>query len=241
MSANGAGPALELGGVTAAYGRTVVVRDVSLAVPETGIVALLGPNGAGKTTLLRVCAGLLRPTSGSVRIGGIDATSAPAFQRARDGLCLIPEGRGIFPSLTVAENLRLHTPPWSSENRLDRALDAFPVLRDRLKQRAGSLSGGQQQMVALARVYLAQTKVALLDEVSMGLAPLVVDEIFEQLVLMARSGIALLLVEQYVNRALEMADHVYLMNQGTMAFSGPPSQLDEETVVARYLGAELSR
>jgi branched-chain amino acid transport system ATP-binding protein len=241
-TANGssAAPALEIEGVSAGYGRTIVTRDVSLVVPPTGIVALLGSNGAGKTTLLRICAGLMKPRSGRVLLDGEDVTSISPNQRARRGLCLVPEGRGIFPSLTVGENLLLHTPPWIKEDRLDFALDAFPDLRDRLKQTAGRLSGGQQQMVALARVYLAQPRVVLLDEISMGLAPLVVDEIFERLVVMAESGMALLLVEQYVNRALEMADRVYLLSQGNVVFSGAASELDEDTVVARYLGAEIS-
>jgi branched-chain amino acid transport system ATP-binding protein len=239
MSTNGSGPLLELDGVTAAYGRTVVVRDVSLSVPRTGIVALLGANGAGKTTLLRLCAGLLRARRGQVRVNGTDMTAATPTQRARAGLCLIPEGRGIFPSLTVAENLILLRPPWVRDERLDEGVSAFPVLRDRLKQTAGSLSGGEQQMLALARIYLARPKLALLDEVSMGLAPRIVDQIFEQLLLMAHNGIALLLVEQYVNRALEMADYVYLLNRGSMAFAGAPAELDERTVMARYLGKDL--
>jgi branched-chain amino acid transport system ATP-binding protein len=230
--------ALELSNITAGYGTTVVLRDVSVVVPEHSIVALLGPNGAGKTTLLRVASGLLRPSAGHVRISGASVTHQPAHRRTQRGLCLVPEGRGIFRSLSVADNLTLHTPPWVEEDRVAKAVEAFPILGNRLKQTAGSLSGGEQQMLALARIYLAQPQVALLDEVSMGLAPIIVDQIFETLAMLAKSGIALLIVEQYVNRALEMCDHVYLINRGELSFSGVPADLDEAAVIQRYLGAD---
>jgi branched-chain amino acid transport system ATP-binding protein len=233
--------ALALEDITAGYGRNVVVRNVSIVVAERTIVALLGPNGAGKTTLLRVASGLLRPQSGHVRIFGEDATKEPPHKRTRRGVCLIPEGRGIFRSLSVAENLLLHTPPWEREDRTDKAIEAFPMLGDRLKQTAGSLSGGQQQMLALARIYLAEPRVALLDEVSMGLAPIVVDQIFETLAALAKAGIALLVVEQYVNRALEMCDSVYMINRGEITYSGYPSDLDEHAVLQGYLGADLEQ
>ncbi len=152
----------------------------------------------------------------------------------------MPEGRGIFRSLTVAENLLLYTPPWAREERLERALSAFPVLRERLKQTAGNLSGGQQQMLALARIHLADPRVVLLDEVSMGLAPVIVNSIFETLSELSSTGISVVLVEQFVNRALELSDHVYLLNRGRVSFSGPPAQLDERTVMKGYLGADLA-
>ena len=231
--------ALELRDITAAYGRTVVVRDASLRVPERGLVALLGPNGAGKTTLLRIAAGLMRPRQGDVHVLGADMTTSSPSERAKRGLCLIPEGRGIFRTLSVRENLVLHTPPWSRKDSIEQAIDAFPVLGDRLKQTAGSLSGGEQQMLALARVFLAQPKVVLLDEVSMGLAPIVVEQIFESLQRLTDQGIALLLVEQYVNRALEMCDYAYLINRGVITFGGRPEELDEGAVVEGYLGADI--
>jgi branched-chain amino acid transport system ATP-binding protein len=230
--------ALALAGVSAGYGGVTVLRGVDLVVPAGSIVALLGPNGAGKTTLLRTASGLLRPTAGRVLVGGRDVTGRAPNKRARAGLCLIPEGRGIFRSLTVRENLRMLVPPWRSDNSVDRALDAFPVLRQRLGQIAGTLSGGQQQMLALARTYLADPEVILLDEVSMGLAPKVVGEIFETLHDLAGHGVALLLVEQYINRALEMADQVVLLDRGRVVFDGSPADLDEDTVVKRYLGVE---
>jgi branched-chain amino acid transport system ATP-binding protein len=230
---------LELRGASAAYGRTKALWSIDLAVERGTIAALLGPNGAGKTTVLKVASGLMRPTEGSVLIGGQDATLLRPSRRAKLGLCLIPEGRGVFPRLSVRENLRLQAPPWNKDAALDEALDAFPILRDRLSQRAGSMSGGQQQMLALARAYLAKPSVVLLDEVSMGLAPRIVDEIFESLQRLARSGVTLLIVEQFVNRALAMADTVHLLKRGHLTFSGPPAELDEQAVLAGYLGADI--
>jgi len=231
--------ALELDDVSAGYGETIVVRGISITVPANSIAALLGANGAGKTTLLRVAAGLLTPRAGRILIDGTDVSREAPHRRAARGLCLVPEGRGIFRSLTVSENLTLHTPPWVRENRVAEAVEAFPVLGERLNQTAGSLSGGEQQMLALARIYLAKPKIALLDEVSIGLAPIIVEQIFETLASLARTGIALLLVEQYVNRALELCDHAYLISRGQLTFSGAASELDEQAVFQRYLGADL--
>jgi branched-chain amino acid transport system ATP-binding protein len=228
-------PALEIDQVTAGYGPTVVLRDVSITVPRGSVVALLGPNGAGKTTVLRTAGGLLRPSAGRVSGDGIDLTRKPVQRRARAGICLIPEGRGVFPNLTVRENLLLQSPPWKRGADIDPAVAAFPILGERLRQRAGSMSGGQQQMLALARCFLSDPALVLLDEVSMGLAPRVVDEIFEALQKLAASGVALLIVEQYVARALAMADHVYLLNRGQIAFSGPAGELDGDELVRRYL------
>jgi branched-chain amino acid transport system ATP-binding protein len=233
-------PALELVAVTAGYDRATVLRDVSLTVPTGKIVALLGPNGAGKTTLLRTATGLLRPSSGTVRINGADMTRSAPNRRTRAGLCLVPEGRGIFRSLTVRENLRMQIPKWSKDVSVDGVLDVFPILRERLGQTAGTMSGGQQQMLALARSYLSNPRVVLLDEVSMGLAPKVVDEIFEAIGQLAATGAALLLVEQYVNRALKLADLVVLLDRGTVAFNGAPSDLDQNEVLRGYLGLDSS-
>jgi branched-chain amino acid transport system ATP-binding protein len=228
---------LALTGVTAGYGRTTVLREVDLTVAAGSVVALLGPNGAGKTTLLRTASGLLAPAAGEIRLAGESVTRARPHERARRGLCLVPEGRGIFPNLSVRDNLLLQIPPWSKGRDYEVALEAFPVLRDRLSQRAGSMSGGQQQMLALSRCFLADPKVVLLDEVSMGLAPRIIDEIFAALVAVSRRGVALVLVEQYVSRALAIADHVYLLGRGTVTFSGVPSELDEDELTRRYIGA----
>jgi branched-chain amino acid transport system ATP-binding protein len=231
-------PVLELSGVTAGYGTTTVLRDVSFAVSPGEVVALLGPNGAGKTTTLRVCSGLIRPDQGAVRLAGRDVTTEPAFARTHTGLCLIPEGRGIFRSLTVEQNLRLQAPPGRrmAANAVARALEFFPQLAGRLKTAAGHLSGGQQQMLALARAYVTSPKVILLDEVSMGLAPRIVDEMFEALDALARTGVAMLLVEQYVNRAMEMSNRVVLLHKGCVTFDGPTTDLKEADVIAGYLG-----
>ena len=230
---------LELRGVNAGYGETVVLRDVSVIVPAGSVVALLGANGAGKTTTLRVAAGLVRPTEGTVFIAGEDVTALSPSKRASAGLCLIPEGRGVFRGLTVAENLRMLQPTWvKGEDRAEAALEAFPILKERMSQVARSMSGGEQQMLALARCWLADPKVVLLDEVSMGLAPVIVDQIFGALRSLAARGVALLLVEQYVHRAIELADHVVLLNQGGVTFSGPAAEVDESDLMKNYLGVD---
>lgn len=228
---------LVLDGVVASYGGAAVLHEVSIVVPRGHLIALLGANGAGKTTLLRVASGLLRPASGTVWLGGQDVTRRPPWRRVRAGLCLIPEGRGIFPSLTVRENLELHVPPWVKRYDLDRVVDVFPVLGERMKQVAGTLSGGQQQMLALGRAVLAEPSVLLLDEISMGLAPRLVDELFASLTVLAASGIAMLVVEQYVHRALDMCSLAYVINKGSVVFSGPSDSLRRDALVETYLGA----
>jgi branched-chain amino acid transport system ATP-binding protein len=238
-----AAPVLRLAGVEAGYGKATVLRDVTLDVPPGTVVALLGPNGGGKTTLLRTAAGLITPSAGLVSIDGADQTRSAPSQRARRGLCLIPEGRGIFRSLTVRENIRLQVPPWvrgeAAEDAVERTVATFPVLGKRLGQTAGTLSGGQQQMLALSRAFVSRPRVVLLDEVSMGLAPLVIDEIFAALRLLADQGIALVLVEQYVHRAMAMADHVVLLVRGQVSWSGPAKGIDEERITREYLGTEV--
>jgi branched-chain amino acid transport system ATP-binding protein len=228
----------KLDNIVAGYAETTVLRGVSLTVPDSSVVALLGANGAGKTTLLRVASGLLRPTAGTLTLDGVDVTGSRPHQLAARGVCHVPEGRGIFPSLTVRENLSLQAGSGGKDS-LARAVHGFPRLGERLAQTAGTLSGGEQQMLALARAYLADPKVMLLDEVSMSLAPKIVDEIFEFLGRVAHEGPSLLLVEQYVTRALALADYVYLMNRGQIAYRGEPSELEDEDVFARYLGAAV--
>jgi branched-chain amino acid transport system ATP-binding protein len=227
---------LELRALTGGYGRSIVLRDVDLSVPAGNVVALLGPNGAGKTTLLRAAAGLLGVASGQVLLHGRDVTKQKPYERNGHGLCLIPEGRGIFPNLTVRENLRLQIPPSRKDGTVEPALEAFPILKERLGQSAGSMSGGQQQMLALSRCFLADPKVVLLDEVSIGLAPRIIDEIFVALDKLAKAGVSLLLVEQYVSRALKAADHIYLLDRGQITFSGSPNEIDEDELTRRYLG-----
>ena len=228
---------LVLDGVCAGYGLTPVLRDVSITVQAGTLVALLGANGAGKTTLLRVASGLLRPTSGTVWLDGADKTRQPPFRRAEAGMCLVPEGRGVFPSLTVRDNLELQVPPWLKDANLDRALEVFPALRSRMGQVAGSMSGGEQQMLALARAVLAQPKVILLDEISLGLAPQVVDRLFEVLGRLAAQGTAMLVVEQCVSRVLELCSAAYIMKKGAIVYSGPSSELKRSAIIDSYLGA----
>ena len=227
---------LEIQNLTGGYGDTTVLRDVSISVPDASVVALLGPNGAGKTTTLRMASGLARPKQGSVTFGG-DGHHPPQPVPARPrGLCLIPEGRGIFPSLTVRENLTLYVTKGQQREAYERAVDTFPVLGSRKTQIAGTLSGGEQQMLALVRAYVANPKLVLVDEASLGLAPLVVNAIFEFIERIAAEGVSLLIVEQYINRALALASVVYLLHQGQIVYSGPAEGLDEERVFALYTG-----
>jgi branched-chain amino acid transport system ATP-binding protein len=230
---------LELCGVRAGYAGAAALRDVSLVVPAGSVVALLGANGAGKTTLLRVASGLHAPDAGAVRLAGEDVTGQPAHARAERGLCHVPEGRGIFPSLTVRQNVVLHAAPGCEDAALETAVAAFPVLGRRLEQVAGTLSGGEQQMLALSAARVRNPSVVLLDEVSMGLAPKVIDEIFGFLTELAAQGAALLVVEQYVPRALALADYVYVLRQGEVAFVGEPSELTADDVFAAYLGTAV--
>jgi branched-chain amino acid transport system ATP-binding protein len=231
---------LELQGISAGYDTGLVLRDVNLVVPDGSVVALVGPNGAGKTTLLRVASGLLRPAAGQLRMDGVDLTSQPTHELAARGICHVPEGRGVFPALTVADNLRLQAPPAVDRQAIAQAASVFPRLGERTGQLAGTLSGGEQQMLALAHAYLAEPKVVLLDEVSIGLAPKIVDEIFDYLRQLAGRGISLLLVEQYVKRALDLADYVYILNRGQIRFAGEPAEVGDEAILESYLGALAS-
>ena len=170
---------LRLEGVNAGYGSTTVLRDVSLWVPPSSVVALLGPNGAGKTTLLRLASGLIRASAGRITIGDQDVTRSGAYELAKRGICHVPEGRGVFPNLTVRDNIVVQATGKNVADAVEKATAAFPVLGRRLGQLAGTMSGGEQQMLALARAYVSSPSYILLDEVSMGLAPLIVDEIFD--------------------------------------------------------------
>ena len=228
---------LELRGISAGYDTGTVLRNVDLIVPDSSVVALIGPNGAGKTTLLRVASGLLKPSAGQIILDGVDVTGRPPEFLARRGICHVPEGRGVFPGLSVADNVRLQAPPSVDRKAMARAAEVFPRLGERATQLAGTMSGGEQQMLALAHTYVSDPSLVLLDEVSMGLAPKIVSEIFEFLEGLARTGKSLLLVEQYVARALEFADYVYILNRGRITFAGEPGELSESAVAESYLGA----
>jgi len=229
-------PALEISGLTAGYGHITVLREVSLSVPPASVTALIGPNAAGKTTLMRVASGLLRPAAGTVRMAGRDVTSVAPHRRARDGACLIPEGRAVYKSLTVRENLLMQAPKGQLGPAIESAASAFPILGKRLQQKAGTLSGGEQQMLALAAAYVRNPSLILVDEVSLGLAPIVVDLIFEFLSEVARRGSALLIVDQYVTKALGLANHAYVLRRGEIVYDGEPARLLEGDLFERYLG-----
>jgi branched-chain amino acid transport system ATP-binding protein len=231
---------LELQGVTAGYGDTIALRNVDLVVPEGRVVALLGPNGAGKTTTLSVGSGLVKPRRGRVLLGGKDITRMPAERRAAAGLCHITEGRAVYPGLTVADNLRMFCRPGQRKDAVDKAVDAFPRLGERRKQLAGTMSGGEQQMLAIARAYVQGAPTVMLDEVSMGLAPILVDEIFAFLRRMASEGHSLLIVEQYVSKVLALADLAYLLVRGRVLFAGEPYEMSGSDMFAQYMGAEMS-
>ena len=230
---------LRLEQVRAGYGRTEVLHGVDLVVPPGSAVALLGANGAGKSTLLRVAGGLLPVRSGTITLGEDRVDGAPPHDRARRGLCLIPEGRAIFRQLTVRQNLAMHVGGKDVDRAIDRAVGAFPVLGDRLGQVAGTLSGGQQQMLAVARALVTEPRLVLADELSVGLAPVVVDEIFEAVDGFRREGRSLVVVEQYVGRVLGLADYVYILNKGQIAFVGEPEQCRDDAVFERYVGATV--
>jgi branched-chain amino acid transport system ATP-binding protein len=230
---------LELRDISAGYDGGRILHQVSLKVEAGTVVALLGANGAGKTTTLRVASGLLRPTSGRITYDGRDLTGARVMAFARSGICHVPEGRAIFPRLTVAENLMVFGRGVPRSAWLDRSIEMFPRLGDLRHRVAGTLSGGEQQMVALSRAYIMQTKVALLDEVSMGLAPIIVQEIFNAIPRLLERGMSLLIVEQYVAKALDIADYVYLLGKGRVVFEGSPAMLRSGgDMAARYLGTQ---
>ncbi|GAB2808139.1 hypothetical protein GCM10022221_01770 [Actinocorallia aurea] len=225
--------ALVLEGVVAGYGDTTVLRGVDLAVRAGEVVALLGANGAGKSTACAVAVGAVAPASGRVLLGGADVTGASPFRRAREGIYLAPEGRGIFPGLTVEENLTLWLP--SASDRAQ-AYERFPRLAERRDLHAGSLSGGEQQILALAPALVRPPKVLIADEPSLGLAPLVVRQVFELFGELREKGVALLVVEEKAHEALEIADTVAYMGQGRITWRGPRADVDADELAAAYLG-----
>jgi len=229
-------PVLELIDVKAAYGRIEVLHGVSLLVPDRSVVALLGPNGAGKTTVLKVASGQLRPMSGCVHIAGKHVNGVPADALSRAGVCSIPEGRGIFPNLTVQENLRMVTFGGRPLREVEeRTYAQFPKLKQRRTQVAGTMSGGEQQMLALARAVATDPALLTLDEISMGLAPLIVAELYEMVAQIAAAGVAILVVEQFAQTALKVADYAAVMAQGKIRSFGQPADIEEELESA-YLG-----
>jgi branched-chain amino acid transport system ATP-binding protein len=234
------GPLLVASDLDVHYGSSRALSGVSLTLPAGAMLAVLGPNGAGKSTLARALAGLVPVTAGTIELEGTDITKWSAHRRHRAGLTYVPEGRGIFPGLSVIDNLRMAVRGAGSRHQrqtaLDRAITLFPILGERRHQRAGSLSGGEQQMLALARVLAIQPKVVIADEMSLGLAPLIVDAVFDALAEAKAAGIAVVLIEQFVHRALAMADHCAILARGELSWQGPASLAGTE-VLDRYLGA----
>jgi branched-chain amino acid transport system ATP-binding protein len=229
-------PALELRDIHAGYGTIDVLHGVSLTVPTGSVFALLGPNGAGKSTMLKVASGQIAPNAGEVRLFGSSVQGKSSDALARAGVCAIPEGRGIFPNLTLTENLRMatYTGPHMSELE-ERAFTRFPRLRDRRKQLAGTLSGGEQQMLAMARALTTDPKVLLLDELSMGLAPIVVEELYEIVARIAAEDVSILIVEQFAHEVLDVAETAAIMLHGQIQLTGRPHQIADE-LDAAYLG-----
>jgi branched-chain amino acid transport system ATP-binding protein len=230
-------PALELRDVTAAYGRIQVLHGVSLVVPPGAVFALLGPNGAGKSTVLKVASGRLMPTEGCMHIAGTHLNGAAPQKLVRAGVCSIPEGRGIFPNLTVTENLKMMTYKGGLSGRdiEEPAYARFPKLGQRRSQLAGTMSGGEQQMLAMARALTTDPSLLLLDEISMGLAPLIVAELYEIVAQLAAEGISILVVEQFARTALAIADYAAIMVHGRITRVGQPEDVTDE-VSAAYLG-----
>ena len=222
-----------------AYGDAQALFGVGLEVAARAAVAVLGPNGAGKSSLAAAVGGRVRPTGGRIGFDGHDVTGWPAHRLARLGLAFVPEGRAIFPHLTVLENLRVRlryaVPARQRSAALDRAFAAFPVLAERRRQAAGTLSGGEQQMLSLARVLAAPPRLLVADEMSLGLAPLVVELVFDALAQARREGAAVVLIEQYVQRALRLADTAVILRRGRVVWRGPTSEAEDE-LLAGYLG-----
>ncbi len=230
-------PLVELVDVRAAYGTIEVLHGVSLSVPQGSVVALLGPNGAGKSTILKVISGLLPPTSGEVRLAGRMVNGASADELARIGLCTIPEGRGVFPNLSVRENLWMATMAGVPLAQVEEiAYARFPRLGERRKQLAGTLSGGEQQMLSMARALSVNPSVLLLDELSMGLAPLVVANLYEIVAQVSQEGVSILVSEQFARTVLGIAQYAAIVLHGNITRVGTPAELEDE-LSAAYLGS----
>jgi branched-chain amino acid transport system ATP-binding protein len=238
-------PLLEVGDVVTAYGKIEALKGVSLAVAQGSITCLLGPNGAGKTTLMMTTSGILRPRRGSIRFGGEEIAGRAPHDIVARGVALVPENRLVFPHMTVADNMSAGA--YQRRDKAEIASDVerlygrFPRLKERHAQEAGTLSGGEQQMLAVARALMSRPKLLLMDEPSLGLAPLIVEEIFAIVAELNRDGTTIFLVEQNAHMALKVAHHFYLMEQGRVTFSGSPGALAEDEVIRRaYLGSAKS-
>jgi branched-chain amino acid transport system ATP-binding protein len=222
------------------YGRSYILQGVSLDVMEGEIVALLGRNGAGKTTTLKVLTGLIRPKKGKIHFKNVDVTSFPAFKVARLGMGYVPQGRGLFPKMTVLENLKTGMRKKENEAFLENLFTLFPVLKERLKQKAGTLSGGEQQSLAIGRALLTHPDILLLDEPTTGLMPIIVSNLKDILRRLKSSGMAILLVEEKVPFARSLADRLFFMTKGKVLYSDTRNNLEgKQDVFVKYLGVEV--
>jgi branched-chain amino acid transport system ATP-binding protein len=234
---------LDVAGIEVRYGAIAALKGISFNVGEGEIVAMLGANGAGKTTTQKTVSGMLRPVAGSITFDGERIDGIPAHRLIGLGICHVPEGRHVFPRMTVAENLEMGAFRFKTVDRadLDRVLEMFPRLRERLKQQGGTLSGGEQQMLAIGRALMGKPRLLLLDEPSMGLAPMVVAQIFEIVREINQSGVTVLLVEQNAAQALALADRGYVLETGELVLEGTGQELlADDRVRAAYLGEEIA-
>ncbi len=235
---------LEVRDIATSYGKIEALRGVDLSVADGRITCLLGPNGAGKTTLMMTIAGILNPTRGSIRFDGAELVGQTPSRVVEHGIALVPENRLVFPDMNVRENLiagayrRLGKERAAVDRDLERMFERFPRLRERAQQNAGTLSGGEQQMLAVARALMARPRLLLMDEPSLGLAPLMVEEIFRIIRDLHGDGTSIFLVEQNAHMALQVAHHFFLLEQGRVTFDGTPGELAEDEVIQRaYLGS----
>ena len=236
---------LSIKNLEAGYGKVQVLHGISIEVPKGKVVTLIGSNGAGKTTTMRAISGMIKPTSGKVSLAGEDITGLDSHQIAKRGLAHSPEGRRVFPTLSVLDNIRLGAfvrytkarPKGDVESDLQKAIEMFPRLKERVHQLAGTLSGGEQQMLAMARAVMLNPEVFLLDEPSMGLAPILVEEVFHIISRLKAQGVTMLLVEQFAAAALKVADYGYVLENGRISVHGAAVSLrDDPAVKAAYLG-----
>ena len=238
---SGQTPLLGVNGLAVRYGASAALQDVSFDLASGDTLAVVGPNGAGKSSLARALSGLIPPASGEITLGGVPTAGWSAHRFRRWGLSHLPEGRGVFVSLSVQDNLAMAVRPMESKSQraeaLDRVYEMFPVLRQRMRQRAGTLSGGEQQMLSLARGMAITPRVLIADELSLGLAPRIVDEVFAQLERIRDAGTAVILIEQFVARALQFSNRILVIAAGSVAFHGPTAGLDQRVLYDRYLGS----
>ncbi|WP_194829850.1 ABC transporter ATP-binding protein [Nocardia sp. XZ_19_231] len=230
-------PLLRVRGLGVRYGTAHALDDIAFEMTPDSALAVLGPNGAGKSTLARTLSGLVPSAAGTIEFGGHEITTAGPTAIRRAGLMHLPEGRGVFPTLSVLENLRMATAcdPRTRSSAIEKAFDIFPILRSRHRQAAGTLSGGEQQMLSLARALMVEPRLIIADEMSLGLAPKMVDLVFESLARARDAGVAVLMIEQFAGRALAFADQALVLQRGRIAWSGPADRIGDE-LLRRYLG-----